>query len=650
MQKRGQVTIFIILGIVIVVALAMVFMFRSEITEFFSELGEGEVVVPEQLQPVQTYLDDCVGQIALDGITLLASQGGYIDIPEDVLPRNDRNIFSNSLQIFPGVEVAYWFYEDTRGNQVSQIPTMSQMEEELEGYVLDRFGECVSGLDYYEELGYDIKFDISQRASVDIAKEDVNVQVRRRLEVDYKGVGDSWSKHTKNVDVSLGSLYEKSVELMNQQNSDLWLENNTLDILYLYDLPLDDVEFTCSAKIWDKRELEQDFKKYLTYNFPFYKVKNSVYDSYYHDEPLFIWDTERNFNDLSVIFEYNEDWPVDFEVEPSQGNAVISRPISGGATFIDLCVNYENFFYTIKYPALITLSNGDLEFSFANMVLLRRNQPREEMPEELINRIDYCESTFNEVDVDVVAYQNGSLLPLDGADVFFNCVAFSCYVGRTDEDGSLNKKFPLCANGVVEIKKEGYVDGLETITTFEGGDTDVSFWLEPIVDLDYSIQVRDKVGDSLSEPRLLESDEKVFLEVSKIVENRIAYGFAGIYPDDNPIISLVPEVYHVKATLRKESEIRISEQTIERCKCPKVAGICLCGNEEYTIPGTTLDSAVLGGAEYDWIINRGDLDSSKVVFYVINNGVPGDYEKLQENFDIEGITRGHYDQIEPEFK
>jgi len=650
MQKRGQVTIFIILGIVVVVALAMVFVFKSEITEFFSELGEGKVIVPEQLQPIQTYLDECVGDITSDGIDILASQGGYINIPEDVAPRERNNIFSNSLQIFPGYEIAYWFYEDLYGNQVSQVPSIDKMEQELENYVLSRFDECVEGINYYNNLGYETEFGSGENVDVDIGKENVNVQVRKKINVEYKGVGDSWSKHTKDVEVPLGFLYEKAVDLMNQENSDLWLENKTMDQIILYDFPYDDVDFTCSAKIWNKNELEENFKQYLTFNVPFYKVAGSDYDSYYYDEPLFIWGTGKNFNDINVLFEYNKEWPIDFDVDPSQGSSVISRPISGGMGYINLCVNYESFFYDIRYPMLITLVEDDLEFSFADLVIVRKNKAREVMEEEIVNRIDYCEATYNEVEVDVMAYENDSFSGLERADVFYNCVAFNCYIGRTDSGGNLKKKFPLCANGVLEVRKDGYVEEYVTLTTFEGGDDYVSLWLDQIVDLDYSVKVKEKSGNSLGEARSLADDEIVLLEVTKQVDDRIEYGYAGIYPDEKNNLGLFPDIYHVKSTLIKESKVVIPSETIEICKCPEVLGACLCGKESYEVPESELESVVLGGAEYDWVVNRDNLNNNEIVFYVISNGVPNDYEDLKENFDLDVITTGFYDQIKPEFK
>ncbi len=63
MEKRGQLTIFIILGMVILAVLVLVFflLYRP------SPLG----VVPEQFSSVQEYVDSCVEQTLRDGVTAL---------------------------------------------------------------------------------------------------------------------------------------------------------------------------------------------------------------------------------------------------------------------------------------------------------------------------------------------------------------------------------------------------------------------------------------------------------------------------------------------------------------------------------------------------------------------------------------------------
>lgn len=63
MQKRGQITIFIIIGIVILLVLAVVY--------FVIYSPRQPEIPPEQFSDVQKYVDSCVEQTLRDGVTRL---------------------------------------------------------------------------------------------------------------------------------------------------------------------------------------------------------------------------------------------------------------------------------------------------------------------------------------------------------------------------------------------------------------------------------------------------------------------------------------------------------------------------------------------------------------------------------------------------
>ncbi|NCN22546.1 hypothetical protein GW934_03595, partial [Candidatus Falkowbacteria bacterium] len=157
MQKRGQVTVFIILGIVVLVAIALVFMFRSELVSQDFESEMNSIIVPQQLVPVKQYFDACLIDVAEEGIMVLGEQGGYIKIPEDITPRFDNNIYSNSLELSKGSDVAYWFYESANGIEEEQIPTKKDMELQLEEYISNNFQRCFYFVDDFEDEGFEIE-------------------------------------------------------------------------------------------------------------------------------------------------------------------------------------------------------------------------------------------------------------------------------------------------------------------------------------------------------------------------------------------------------------------------------------------------------------------------------------------------------------
>ena len=80
-MKRGQVTVFVIIGLVLVVAIGLVFMYKDKIITTQEKLGEG-VALSESEQEVQVIVENCLEETAKEAIILLGYQGLYIELPE----------------------------------------------------------------------------------------------------------------------------------------------------------------------------------------------------------------------------------------------------------------------------------------------------------------------------------------------------------------------------------------------------------------------------------------------------------------------------------------------------------------------------------------------------------------------------------------
>jgi hypothetical protein len=81
LKKRGQVTIFVIIAILIVAGIITIFIFRDKIN-FKSS------VVPNELLPITSEIQNCVETTLQDGAKLAGLQGGYIIPPNNALETN----------------------------------------------------------------------------------------------------------------------------------------------------------------------------------------------------------------------------------------------------------------------------------------------------------------------------------------------------------------------------------------------------------------------------------------------------------------------------------------------------------------------------------------------------------------------------------
>ena len=65
MEKRGQVTVYIILGIVIFVVFTFVLMIQTGILKSDFERELEKAAVPAQFQPIKDYMDSCLERITM---------------------------------------------------------------------------------------------------------------------------------------------------------------------------------------------------------------------------------------------------------------------------------------------------------------------------------------------------------------------------------------------------------------------------------------------------------------------------------------------------------------------------------------------------------------------------------------------------------
>src|SRR3989344_6569550 len=127
MEKRGQATIFIIVGIVVLAVIGGLFAVRAGYFDVYLNSNRNKVIVSQETVPVQQYLESCLADNLILGLDYLSTQGGYLEIDSN----NDINGFSNMLETYPSYRTMYWYYEDSQGNQIIKMPTKEEVEEQL---------------------------------------------------------------------------------------------------------------------------------------------------------------------------------------------------------------------------------------------------------------------------------------------------------------------------------------------------------------------------------------------------------------------------------------------------------------------------------------------------------------------------------------
>ncbi len=119
MKTQGQITLFIILGIVLAVGIGLVLSLKPSTDDLVRTIE-----VPALLEPVYTHVEDCIRDTAVPALYLMGMQGGYIYITQEYV----STYYS---------DVAYSYLNDR-----SVMPTLKDMESQLETYMEEALPAC----------------------------------------------------------------------------------------------------------------------------------------------------------------------------------------------------------------------------------------------------------------------------------------------------------------------------------------------------------------------------------------------------------------------------------------------------------------------------------------------------------------------------
>jgi len=611
-NKRAQTTVFIILAIVIVAIIILFFIFRGSLS-----IGGP----PSELEPAYKFYLDCIEQETETGANILGQQGGYIDGP-DFSPGSEHMPFSNYLN-FVGIPIPYWYY--ISGNNVvkEQVPTLDNMEEELNKFLEKRILECDFSKFAYEGFEVEVGREIS--VETDIKDNKINVNVNHNLVI--KKEESSWTgkKHSTDSQSNLGKFHKLAGKIYKDFKETTFLENYGVDILRLY-APVDGVEIQCNPVVWKVEEVRANLTSALEANIPFTKIKGDYYDLSTPENEYFIHDLGEKV-DVPINFLFSRNWPTVMEVWPNDGGLLISEPIGNqeGLGLLGFCYVPYHFVYDLGYPVLIQMQDSNSIFQFPVVVYINKNRPREPIQGSNIpsNANQLCRYKNTEITVSTF---NNNLEPIE-AEIKYKCFDETCRIGNTEitsQDASLTTTFPQCGNGFVIATAEGYETKKEIFSTIQPGS------LTLFLDRKYPTQI---------EIPGIEGDAIItFTKEDKV--RTLAY-------PDQKTIELTPGQYEIKMYVYTESSIKLEGSSEQKCvEIPKsgiggVLGITeeKCFNLE--IPGQTVDKGVSGGGTQDYFISESELEfSDKLIINPSRFGNPTSVEDLQINYnriDVEDL-------------
>ena len=155
MQKRGQVSVFIILGIILL-ALG-IFILKLQSTNETAQLKQNPLSATSIERPaVEEFVNSCLQSTTKIALHTIARQGGYYKLP----PNSD---LGNNVPIYINNSVVY-------------IPTIEKIEEQISTAITKLLPECLGEFKTFEKQGIEIHVStISTKSKLKQDKVSINL-------------------------------------------------------------------------------------------------------------------------------------------------------------------------------------------------------------------------------------------------------------------------------------------------------------------------------------------------------------------------------------------------------------------------------------------------------------------------------------------
>lgn len=312
MQKKGQITVFIILGIILLFLTAGILFIVQKITKDSVTSEREEMAEGYRAESIKSFIEHCLERTANEAMVLVSSQGGYYKVPEPALD-----------QVF--VKVPYYFYFGKK-----QFPEKATIEREIENYLVDQLPICLNDFKVFSKQGLKIEqremqanVTLNEKSSVELTLPitlqigDSAIELNKfsyllnvNFEQVYQILSETMAEHELNPDyVPIGHLSSSAQE--SGFNFELnYLKDKAVVYSFIFDqYPVDEEDYVfifASKYTWsellpeDELDYAQEIKDQECY----------VGDTCFYN--LNIYNDEFTFEDFTGLFDISVEGKIEF--------------------------------------------------------------------------------------------------------------------------------------------------------------------------------------------------------------------------------------------------------------------------------------------------------------------------------------------------
>lgn len=491
-SNRGQVTVFIILGLILLLVLALLLLFKEEIVKFKPQ----EIDVTDKGK-IEQFITSCITSVGEEAVSRVGLQGGYVNVPPEFAGDENLHVRTSPFTVIP-----YWAY----GSAV-YTPSLEMIQSEINSYIETNVRDCLFDLEPFQET-YSITEKSPITAHTEAVQNQVVFNVHWDLEIKNKAgeVVTELVDHTAQSSIKLKRVYDTAAAIVDTEMRDLKLEDITQDLIALEhpNLPVAGMEFSCSEKSWKIKDVRGTLQSLLRINLPELRIAGTEVVEFPEGLPYYqnhyLWNLGEEFSQpqVSVQFAYDNNYPFTFDVAPRSGSVIKSNQLGGSTGPVPFpCVQTWKFVYDITFPVVVTVRDETTGYIFqlAFTVHVHRNLPdRSEVyvPRKIsaftsFSDDDFCKertipmtvSTYELIENEQTGVSDQE--PLDNTEISFACLRYGCSIGNTEYNyqsqgdvASLTTNFPYCAGAIIRGSKPNYKEDWQRVVTTAGQNVELN--------------------------------------------------------------------------------------------------------------------------------------------------------------------------------
>jgi len=663
-RKKAQVTLFIILGIIIVIGAGIYFAVRQSVTK--SELAPGLELtleeVPIEFRPVSSFVETCLTQIAQEGITKLGERGGFINLVQNGINTKQDTTNSDAVQFSPNSDysVPYWWHLSSDNKcsgdcaftiipenklYLKKKPAKTSIESQMEEYIQANLRSCLNNFQTLEQQGFTIQEKGEIMPKVVVAEDDIVVYIEYPLQV-QKQATEELSKFFVRLPINIKRIYDMAFQLTNFEGEYHFIERDVLNLIVGFSAvdkeklpPMSETKFRIGKlTTWKKSRVKENLinmlasyiqllQVYGTRNYqPYIFPGNSLLESLYNRGMLV--PGSEDYSSLEVRFNYNPFWNIYFDLNCDGETCKPESVITDFLTLIGV-QNY-NFIYDLSFPVEVEIydpqafNNRGYTFKFFLEANIRQNSPMKTSFVPL--RGIFTETTMlcddnkrNSGDITINVNDPLTKEGIDDVQIVYSSYEENCLIGST-ENGTYVGKFPIMLGGVVSLLKDDYLSYSQKFDTKLNTENQLDIALQPKLTKKFIVKKR-LVAKSDSYWNLdgeadLREDEEAYVTLrrqSSLEEGE--FSTTAMYSGNQTEmgeIDIAPGVYELSIELIYNKPIRIPSRTIKK------------EDESFTIQEFNLDEGFrVGGAAINVTFTKEFLKYNEVVFYALNPDIVG---------------------------